>query len=107
MQLALDALTKRYGQFYGRASRSEFWFFILLCAMVNIAADLLDLSLGLNENTLANNFNAIRNGYAITRNSSKFWPFVDWLHDWMVNGKSDLGPGVVYSGVLDLSKYDL
>ena len=37
----------RYGVFAGRATRSEFWYFLLGSAMVNLLAKLLDHALGL------------------------------------------------------------
>ncbi len=46
---------------------------------------------------------SIRADFGIRRNSARFWPFVDWLHDWHVKS----GDGYITAGILDLSKYDL
>ena len=48
----------------------------------------------------------IKDEYGVLRNSSKFWPFYDWMHRWMVSHDNIFGPGVVYAGVLDLMQYD-
>ena len=51
-------------------------------------------------------FKAIKDEYGVLRNSSKFWPFYDWMHNWMVHHDNVFGPGIVYAGVLDLLQYD-
>ncbi|HHO65646.1 MAG TPA: DUF805 domain-containing protein, partial [Epsilonproteobacteria bacterium] len=38
----LDTIKNRYAKFDGRASRSEFWYFILFYALINIALALVD-----------------------------------------------------------------
>ena len=38
--------------------------------------------------------------YKIPRTSAKFWPFVDWLHDWMAKHMP------VQAGILELKLYD-
>lgn len=49
----------------------------------------------------------IKDKFQIKRNSSKFWPFVDALHHDMVTGQTPYGPGYVWTGLLDLSRYDI
>ncbi len=44
----LDSITDRYAQFSGRASRSEFWYFILFNFIVSIILSVLDNVLGTN-----------------------------------------------------------
>lgn len=46
---------------------------------------------------------AIRDDFAITRDSTAFWPFVDWLHEYMVSNAGDY----IGAGILDLSEFDL
>ncbi len=45
-QFFLDTLKKRYAQFTGRASRSEFWYFILFSMIISIVLGILDGVLG-------------------------------------------------------------
>ena len=45
-QYYLDTLKNRYAQFSGRASRSEFWFFVLFNLIVSIIFAILDSVLG-------------------------------------------------------------
>ncbi len=42
----LDTIKKRYAQFTGRASRSEFWYFILFSMIISIILGILDGVLG-------------------------------------------------------------
>ena len=44
----VDTLKNRYAQFTGRASRSEFWYFILFYAILSFVISLLDSVLGTN-----------------------------------------------------------
>jgi hypothetical protein len=50
-------------------------------------------------------FKEIVSAYAVRRNSAQFWPFVDWLHNYMANHPSNYGEGYIYAGILDLSNY--
>ncbi len=45
-QYYIDTLKNRYAQFSGRASRSEFWFFVLFSLIVSILFAILDSVLG-------------------------------------------------------------
>lgn len=45
-QYYVDTLKNRYAQFSGRASRSEFWFFVLFNFIVSIILGVLDTTLG-------------------------------------------------------------
>ncbi len=45
-QYYIDTLKSRYAQFSGRASRSEFWFFVLFNLIVSILLAILDSVLG-------------------------------------------------------------
>ncbi|MEA3419994.1 MAG: DUF805 domain-containing protein [Campylobacterota bacterium] len=47
-QYYLDTLKSRYAQFSGRASRSEFWYFILFYFIISILFSVLDTVLGTN-----------------------------------------------------------
>jgi len=47
MNLAIEAITKRYAQFSGRARRKEYWLTILLIIIISIIASVLDGALGL------------------------------------------------------------
>lgn len=44
---------------------------------------------------------ALRNQYAILRNSERFWPMLDWFNDWNFRNRG------MEAGYLDLSYYDL
>lgn len=44
----IDTLKNRYAQFSGRASRSEFWYFMLFNVIVSILFSILDTVLGTN-----------------------------------------------------------
>ena len=46
-------------------------------------------------------FLALRDRYAVLRNSAKFWPTYDWMNAWNVEHHG------LASGILDLSYYDL
>lgn len=70
------------------------------------AKEFLDLVQRMNNENHAQIFTKIYNDYAIQRNSSKFWPFYDWLHKWMIHNDNTFGPGIVYAGILDLLRYD-
>jgi len=67
------------------------------------AADFLKQMQSINNDNYKTTLRNLKRDYAITRNSAEFWPFVDWLHDWMVDQKQ----GYINAGVLDLSRYDL
>jgi hypothetical protein len=69
------------------------------------AAKLLQIVQSINNSNYRQKFDEIRRSFAIERNSPKFWPFVDWLHDWMIQTMTDFGPGMVWAGLIDLSKY--
>ncbi len=71
------------------------------------ARDFLLAVHGMNPGNGGTVMTRIHQQFAIQRNSQKFWPFVDWLHAWMANHESDLGPGHIYAGILDLSRYDV
>ncbi len=45
----------------------------------------------------------LKDDFAVRRNSSRFWPFVDWVLDRNVK----TGDGYITAGMLDLSRYDL
>lgn len=47
MDLVIQAVTKKYFQFSGRASRKEYWLLILFYTVLNIIAGILDVSFGL------------------------------------------------------------
>jgi len=42
MNYFLDAITKRYAQFSGRATRSEYWYFVLFSFIAGIISGILD-----------------------------------------------------------------
>lgn len=70
------------------------------------AQQFLDLVQRINKENHVQMFAKIYNDYAIKRNSSKFWPFYDWLHEWMMRNDNSFGRGIVYAGILDLLRYD-
>jgi len=41
--------------------------------------------------------------YAVARNSCRFWPHFDWIHEYKLSGESDIDP--VNQGIVDLSQY--
>jgi uncharacterized membrane protein YhaH (DUF805 family) len=51
-QTAIKTCFKKYGVFNGRASRSEFWFFILGCFLVGLALSEIDGVFGLSKKNL-------------------------------------------------------
>jgi hypothetical protein len=44
---------------------------------------------------------ALRERYAVRRNSARFWPMLDWFNDWNFSRRG------AEAGYLDLSYYDL
>lgn len=85
----------------------EIFLDISLDGGANSATEFLKLVQGMQANNYRAVFDQIKAKYGIAQNSSKFWPFVDWLHSWMLVNDSDSGKGIVYAGVLDLSRYNL
>jgi len=67
------------------------------------AHEFLNRVQALNPDSYEDQLRSIRADFGIRRNSSRFWPFVDWLHDQHVK----TGDGYITAGILDLSKYDL
>ncbi len=70
------------------------------------AKEFLELIQQMNKDNHQTIMAKIKDQYAVKRNSSEFWPFYDWIHNWMVHHDNSFGPGVVYAGVLDLLRYD-
>jgi len=50
-------------------------------------------------------FDQIKAKYSIQKNRSEFWPFVDQIHSDILTQSTDVGAGLTYGGILDLSKY--
>lgn len=67
------------------------------------AADFLRWVQNINAHNHRVEMRSLKLDYGIRRNSTKFWPFVDWLHKTIVKQED----GYIYAGILDLSKYDL
>jgi hypothetical protein len=71
------------------------------------ATDFLKSIQGLTSSNYKTELPKIKSSFGVLRNSAQFWPFVDNLHKWMVKNDSNAGRGIVYAGILDLSRYDL
>ena len=86
----LTALQK-YAQFSGRARRSEYWLFVLFCMIVNVAASIIDIVLGMELLQTVSTLAFMIPGWAVfcrrmhdTGRSGWNWlwallPFVGWI----------------------------
>ena len=76
---------------------------LFLDVPLNKAGDFLRRVQALNQQNHKAGLRSLKRDYGIRRNSSKFWPFVDWLHSTLAESEG----GYIYEGIVDLSKYDL
>jgi len=60
-----------------------------------------DFLRGLRDVRSLDDWNKLRDRYAILRNSARFWPLYDWLTQWNFDNRG------IEAGYLDLSYYDL
>jgi uncharacterized membrane protein YhaH (DUF805 family) len=73
-------LVDKYATFSGRASRSEFWWFVLFCILVGVVLDMLfPIDLPVNYNGVSEDLNVAPRNYLVAQLIGNLFLFIPYL----------------------------